>query len=60
VADIRAWLKPSMNAGKRNTCRLVMLKVERDQWGKQEQARVDADPDRDGFTASIFAADDED
>jgi len=36
------------------------LKVERDQWGKQEQARVDADPDRDGFTASIFAEDDED
>jgi hypothetical protein len=36
------------------------LKVERDQWGKQEQARVDSDPDREGFTASIFAADDED
>jgi len=34
------------------------LKVERDQWGKQEQARVDADPDREGFTASIFAEDD--
>eukprot|EP00930_Biecheleria_cincta_P040273 TRINITY_DN275_c0_g1_i7.p1 TRINITY_DN275_c0_g1~~TRINITY_DN275_c0_g1_i7.p1 ORF type:complete len:453 (-),score=126.61 TRINITY_DN275_c0_g1_i7:100-1458(-) len=36
------------------------LKVERDQWGKQEQARVDADPDREAFTASIFAEDDED
>merc|ERR1719253_2492101 len=36
------------------------LKVERDQWGKQEQARIDADPDREGFTASIFAEDDED
>jgi hypothetical protein len=36
------------------------LKVERDQWGKQEQARIDADPDREGFQASIFAEDDED
>jgi len=48
-----AWNKEYMEAREQ-------LKVERDQWGKQEQARVDADPDRDGFTASIFAADDED